>query len=118
LGATQIKRAGENSVLAKIVQSVSESLEWALTVFAEWAGQSGEIVYQINRDFMPAMMDAQTLQALLAGRIANEITEQEYFDLLQRGDVIDPGKSFEEHQEQKAAQSGPPVRSARTVERT
>jgi hypothetical protein len=55
LGATQIKRAGENSVLAKIVQSVSESLEWALDVFAQWAGQSGtEIVYQINRDFMPS----------------------------------------------------------------
>jgi hypothetical protein len=110
LGATQIKRAGENSVLAKIVQSVSEGLEWALGVFAEWAGQKGKIVYQINRDFMPAMMDAQTMQALLAARIANEITPREYFDLLQRGDVIDPAKQFEEHQREKDEEAPNPAR--------
>lgn len=110
LGATQIKRAGENSVLAKIVQSVSEGLEWCLTVFAEWAGQAADCVYQINRDFMPAMMDAQTLQALLAARIANEITPQEYFELLQRGDVIDPEKQFEDHQREQDESAPSPAR--------
>jgi hypothetical protein len=110
LGATQIKRAGENSVLAKIVQSVSAGLEWALGVFAEWAGQSGEITYQINRDFLPAMMDAQTMQALLAARIANELTPREYFDILQRGDVIDPSKQFDDHQREQTEEGPNPVR--------
>lgn len=107
LGATQIKRAGENSVLAKIVQSVSEALEWALGVFSDWAGVSGEITYQINRDFMPAMMDAQTLQALFAGVTGGNISRQEAFELLQRGDVIDSQKTYEEHQEQIASEAPP-----------
>lgn len=107
LGATQIKRAGENSVLAKIVQSVSEGLEWALRVFAEWAGAKGEVVYHINRDFLPAMMDAQTLNALFAGVQGGHISQREAFELLQRGDVIDGDKTFEEHQEETEAQSPP-----------
>jgi hypothetical protein len=81
-------------VLAKIVQSVSESLEWALDVFAQWAGQSGEIVYQINRDFMPAMMDAQTLTALFAASRPARSASEEFFTLLQRGDLIDGAKTL------------------------
>lgn len=98
LGATQIKRAGENSVLAKIVQAVSEALELALGVFAKWAGHEAKIVYQINRDFLPAMMDAQTLNALFAGVMSGNISKRELFELLQRGDVIDGQKGYEEHQ--------------------
>lgn len=106
LGATQIKRSGENSVLAKIVQQVSTSLEWCLTVFADWAGQPGEIVYQINRDFTPAMLDAQTLTALFAGIQGGYLSEEEVFDLCQRGDLIKAEVTFDEHQERIAA-AGP-----------
>ena len=107
LGATQIKRAGENSVLAKIVKGVSEALEWALGVFAYWAGAGGEITYQISREFLPAMMDAQTLNSLLAMRLANELSSEELFELLQRGDVIDGEKTHEEHKEQLDAEPMP-----------
>jgi len=98
LGATQIKRAGENSVLAKIVQAVSTSLEWCLGVFADWAGQSGEIVYQINKDFLPLGMDAQMFNAYLAAVGAGEMTSEEFFDLMQRGDVVKADLTFAEHQ--------------------
>jgi hypothetical protein len=98
LGATQIKRAGENSVLGKIVKSTSRTLEWALTIFAKWAGHEATIVYQLNRDFLPQMMDAQTLSALFAGVMSGNISKRELFELLQRGDVIDGEKQYEEHQ--------------------
>lgn len=104
LGATQIKRQGENSVLAKIVQSVSESLEWALTVFAEWAGASGKVKYQINRDFMPAPMDGRQLMALVAAVQAGALSDREFFDQMQRGDVVDPNTTFEQHQEEIKSQ--------------
>lgn len=93
-----INMAGENSVLAKIVTSVSESLEWALSIFAKWAGHEAEIVYQLNRDFLPTMMDAQQLNALFAGVQSGNISRRECFELLQRGDVIDGAKDYEEHQ--------------------
>jgi hypothetical protein len=98
LGATQIKRSGENSVLSDIVIGVSEAIEWALTIFAEWAGQKGEVSYAINREFAPAMMDAQTLTALVGAVQAGKISDREFFDLMQRGDVIDAGKDYDEHQ--------------------
>jgi hypothetical protein len=106
LGATQIKRVGENSVLAKIVKGVSETLEWALGVFAEWAGAKGDIVYQINRDFLPAGMDAQQLNALLAAVTAGKMSSESFFDLLQRADLIDPEITFED--EQARIDSDPP----------
>lgn len=98
LGGTQIKRAGENSILASIVLEVSDALGWALTIFAAWAGSPGEVKYQINRDFNPAGLDAQQLTALVGAVQAGQVSEAEFFDLLQRHDVVDAGKTFEEHQ--------------------
>lgn len=100
---------GDNSTLAKIVINVSNALEWALKLFAEWAGvQGGEIVYQINRDFNPMMLDPQRLTALLGYVIAGQMSKQELFATLQRGDVIDPTKTFEEHEAEIDLQ-GPPA---------
>jgi hypothetical protein len=100
LGGTQIKRNGENSALANVAISVSSALEWALGVFAEWAGQKGKVVYQVNRDFLPTMIDAQTLTSLVGAVQAGKISDEEFFDLMQRGDVIDGEKTFEAHQAQ------------------
>jgi hypothetical protein len=100
LGATQIKRQGENGVLSRIAQAVSEAIEWSLGVFAEWAGHPGDVVYQINRDFQPTLIDAPTLTALTASLQAGAISQEEFFDLLQRGDMIKAETTFEEHQTQ------------------
>lgn len=114
LGATQIKRAGENSILAAIVIAVSDVIERALTVMAEWVGASGEVVYQINREFTPVAMDAQQLTALVAAWQSGAVSEAELFELLQRGDVIDGAKSLEEHQAETDV-SVAPVRPAGAV---
>ena len=108
LGATQIKRQGENSILARIVQATSEALEWALGIFAEWAGQKGDVTYQINRDFLPTGMDAQQLTALLGAVQAGELSSQSFFDLLQRGDLIKPEVTYDEERTRIDAQ-GPPA---------
>jgi hypothetical protein len=104
LGATQIKRQGENSILSKTVQGVSQALEWALGVFAEWAGAAGEVAYQLNRDFMPVMMDGRELLALVGAVQAGVLSKQEFYELMQRGDVIDGEKSYELHQEEIASE--------------
>lgn len=101
LGATRIKRMGENSVLSRIVIAASEAIEAALGIMAQWAGVSDAgIEYQINRDFAPAMLGAQELTALVGSWQAGAISEAELFDVLKRGDVIDAGKTLEEHQEE------------------
>jgi len=108
LGATQIKRTGENSALSNVAVSVSSAMEWALTVFAEWAGQTGEIVYQLNRDFNPMGLDAQTLTALVSAVQAGRLSPESFFDLIQRGDIVEADLTFEEEQARIDA-GGPPA---------
>jgi hypothetical protein len=108
LGGTQIKRNGENSALSNVAVSVSGAMEWALGVFAEWAGQKGEIVYQLNRDFNPMGLDAQTLTALVGAVQAGRLSPESFFDLIQRGDIVEADLTFEEEQARIDA-SGPPA---------
>jgi hypothetical protein len=97
-GATAIKHVAENSILAAIAISVSRGLAQALTWFSEWAGADSKIVYDINRDFMPVQMDAQTLTAIVAALQGGVFSQSEVFDLLKRGDMIEADKTIEQHQ--------------------
>ncbi len=92
-----IHKSGENSVLASIAGAVSEGMEWVLGQVAEWAGVTGEVKYAINRDFMPVVMDAQRLTAIVGSWQAGAITKQDLFAALQRGEIIAEEKSFEDH---------------------
>lgn len=107
LGATQIKRTGENSVLASIVIGISQVIESALQVMADWSGAAGDVKFEISREFLPVGMDAQQLTALLANVQAGKISDREYFDLMQRADIIDGAKTFDEHQEEVDAAALP-----------
>lgn len=107
LGATQIKRSGENSVLAAIATAISEAIERSLTVFALWAGAAGEVVYQLNRDYNPAMLDAAQLTALTKSVQAGMISHETLFDLMKRADLIEPEVTFEAEQERIASSDVP-----------
>lgn len=94
-----MRNAGENSILASIAIAVSLKLEKALKTFSAWASSpDSEISYELNRDYMPVVMDAQTLTALVAACQAGKLSDAELFDLLKRGDLIESDKTLEEHQ--------------------
>lgn len=94
-----MRNAGETSILASISISVSLKLERALKTFAAWASSpSDNISYELNRDFMPVVMDAATLSALMAAWQGGGLSEAELFDLFKRGDLIEADKTLEEHQ--------------------
>lgn len=103
--ATQavIETQGENSILSAIVGSVSKAMEWALGVFAQWIGVTGEIVFEINREFLPTPLDPQMLRELVAGWQAGAISEGELFAKLQEGGVIAGEQTLEAHQEEVAS---------------
>ena len=107
LGATQIKRASENSVMASAVIAISEAVQWALAEMADWVGASGECKFEISREFNPLGLPAQELSAIFAGVQQGIISEQEAFTLLQRADLIDGEKTFDEHQEEVGQTSLP-----------
>jgi hypothetical protein len=97
----QIHRAGENSILAAISFSISEAMEWALDLVGRWAGiSSGSITFSVNKDFMPAALDGQTLTALMQAWQGGGLSSRDLFDCLQRGELIREDKTYEDHEEE------------------
>lgn len=98
---TAIHRTGENSVLSSISISVSTGLTQTVSLFAEWAlgtKSNTEIKIQLNKDFLPVTVDGPTLTAYTQTWQAGGLKDEEYFDLIQRGDLIEADITFEEHQ--------------------
>lgn len=99
-----IHRVGENSVLADISIEASLAITQCLRWFFDWLGiASKDVDYQLNKDFMPVVIDGPTLTAYLGALQAGALSEEELFDLLQRGDIIEADVVYDDHKGQVAA---------------
>lgn len=92
------RRKGEESVLGAVAITISLGITQALTWFADWAGASGEVEYELNRDFYPVSMTPQMLTALLAGWQSGAFSSQVLFDNLQKGEIIGEDMTLEDEQ--------------------
>lgn len=110
----RIERAGETSVVGAIANSVSQCLTNALRFLAKWAGlpetvrsKNGPerpILYWLNTDLLPTRMAPQELTALLDAWERGALSKQELFARFQEAEVVDPAKSFEDHEEELASE--------------
>lgn len=94
---TAIHRTGENSVLSSISIAVSLGLSRALSVFSAWFGYPTECKIDLNKDFLPVTVDGPTLTAVMASWQAGGLSDQEFFDWMQRGDLIEAEIDFDAH---------------------
>jgi hypothetical protein len=94
-----IHRAGENSVLASISQSISISLTHILEWLRDWSNITGEVSVELNRDFVPPTMTAQDLTALVTAWQSGAISHSTLFDNLKQNDIIAADQTFEDEQE-------------------
>ena len=92
----QIHRLGENSVLASLSQSISASLEKALEIFNMWLGAEGDIVYQLNKDFIAISMTAGKLKELVAAWQAGSMAYADLLENLKKGEIINEERTEEE----------------------
>ncbi len=102
-----INKADENSIMASIVIAISDAFEWALRIMSQWSGASGDVVFQISREFNPLGLSAQQFTAYMQAVQQGLMSEQEFFELNQRSDIIAGDKTFEEHQEEISQQALP-----------
>lgn len=106
-GTLKMRTNGESSALAKLVKSVSESMEQILQFMAMWAGIQTEIEYHLNTDFNPHGLSGSDLKELVNAWLSGAITQEELFENLQRGEIIKADKSFDDHREE--LQANPPL---------
>ena len=110
-----IHRAGENSVLADIANSVSRAMTKALGYMAQFAGASGEISFKLNTDYLPTPIDAQTLTAVVNAWQKGAMSAQELFDALVAGEVIRSDKDPNEHDAELEAEAAERERKAQDM---
>lgn len=91
-------RKGEESYLAMYSSDISRSITRALTWMAQWASADGEVVFELNRDYVPVGLSAQELTALVGAWQNGAISHPTLFENLQRGEVIAPEVTFEKEQ--------------------
>lgn len=89
-----IKRQGENSILASLAISLEDCLQTSLTLMAKWSGASGDISYKINKDFTPARMSSQDLTAFTSALMSGAISYNDYVYNLKKGEIIDAEKDM------------------------
>lgn len=92
------RQNGEESFLSAIAQTVSKGLTQAINWFAMWQNVEGENKYEINRDFVPTKMDAQTLTALVGAWQMGAFSKETLFENLKQGEIIDDSVTFEEEE--------------------
>lgn len=94
-----IHRAGENSVLSSIAQSISIGLTHCLEYMALWSNVSGDISVTLNTDYLPNSMTSDDIKALVTSWQAGAISHETLFTNLVAGEVISPDVQFADEME-------------------
>jgi hypothetical protein len=97
--ATRMQMTAETSVLVSAVGNVERGMEAALRMAAEWAGADpDEVDVSLNHDLVDASLSSLDLNALVQAWMAGAISGPTLHANLQRGEIIDPKKSYEDEQ--------------------
>ena len=98
--AIKLRLGNQTSSLKMIAVSSAAGLEQALRFTAVWAGADPEQVHvEPNLDFVDHELSPQEITALVSAWQAGAYSKQTLFENLQRGNIIDPDKYFEEEED-------------------
>lgn len=105
----RMRHAGDGAILSAITNAVSQGLNKALQIIADWEGTQPATI-SLNEDYLDSPLNAQDLQALVQAWQQGAISDQTLFYNLKVGEVMDEYTTFEEEQARIANQ--PPRLSA------
>ncbi|MEO0498745.1 MAG: DUF4055 domain-containing protein [Pseudomonadota bacterium] len=95
----EMRHSGESSVLASVVKTAQEGINKALEILGNWGGtEPAEIT--LNTDFMAKSMTPQEITSLIAAWQSGALSKQELYRNLQRGEIIDADKEYDDHEEE------------------
>jgi hypothetical protein len=94
--AKSLDQVAQNSTTADVAITVSEAFVKAINFASRWMGGTEDTDYQLNTDYNPTGMNAQSLTALLAQLQGGGISYQTYYENLQRGEIASTERTAEE----------------------
>jgi hypothetical protein len=107
--AHEIKRGGENSVLAALAGAVSIVLSASLKFMAEWVGANPDDAHiELNKDFLPSPMDATMLREWVATWQSGGFSYETFIHGLVQGELL-PDTTSAEDEREKMESDPPPL---------
>lgn len=91
--------ATETSALQNITTNGSKTISGALKFFATWNDNDPDVKFEFNDDFNPLGLSSQDILALVQSWQNGAFSKTTLFDKLQKGEVIDAERTFEEEQD-------------------
>ncbi len=105
--ALTITSSGQNSVLTSIIIGVSEVLTRALRIMVQWDNEKEissktleTVNCQVNTDFNPSIISANHINSISLLNQKLLLSDEETFDILKKGELIDNSKTFKDHQKE------------------
>ena len=104
--AMELRQTGENSILANLATSVSESLTQMLR-WVYWWNSSEEspdevtdqqVLFELNTDYNTKGMEAQELATVVKSWQSGAISMDTMLELLRKGEILPDGRSNEEEE--------------------
>tara|TARA_R110000803_G_scaffold136385_2_gene203336 strand:+ start:592 stop:1989 length:1398 start_codon:yes stop_codon:yes gene_type:complete len=92
----RIRFASENSVLGDIVHNLSQAIEQCLSWCGEFMGTGDLAEFEINREFYDKSVDPQLLMSMVTLLDRQIISNQDIFDRLKAGGIIDADRQLED----------------------
>ncbi len=93
----RLRQAGEQSTLASVAESVSESLGACVKWMIQWSGKDAEKAsVKLNTDYFPRRLPEREMIALLQAWQGGGISWQTFHHNLMKGEITRPGVSEEE----------------------
>ena len=104
--AIELRQSGENSILATLAASLSESLTHVLRWAYWWnatdetpdAVNESKVLLTLNTDFSTKGLSAQEITAVVKSWQAGAISQDTMLELFRRGEVLPDGRSNEEEE--------------------
>jgi hypothetical protein len=85
--AKSLDQVAQNSTTADVAITVSEAFVKAINFASRWMGGTEDAVYQLNTDYNPTGMNAQSLTAMVGAFQGNAISYDTFYENLQRGEI-------------------------------
>lgn len=98
--AKKIRLGSQHASLRSVAITSASGLEKCLRNIAIWSGEDpNKVVVKPNLDFVDHTLEPQEILALVSAWQAGAYSKQSLFENLQRGEIINPDRSFDDEEE-------------------
>ena len=85
--------------LQRIAEGVEDALDMALQIMASWVGEANGGNVSLYKDFGAATLAEASAELLLKSNMAGKLSDQSYFEELQRRGIIAPDRKWDQELE-------------------